>query len=50
VRRVENKIGAATAFVARGRGKKDSKQKVYNVYSQKKEDSFSKARRYKWYK
>jgi hypothetical protein len=47
VRRVENKTDAATAFAAKGKGKKGGKQKDYNAYSQKKEDSFSKARRYK---
>jgi hypothetical protein len=33
--------------VAKGKGKKGGKQKDYNAYSQKKEDNFSKARRYK---
>jgi hypothetical protein len=47
VRRVENKTDAETAFAAKGKGKKGGKQKDYNAYSQKKEENFSKARRYK---
>jgi hypothetical protein len=44
VRRVENKTDAATAFVAKEKGKNGRRQKDYNAYSQ---NNSSKARRYK---